>query len=139
MALRCLPVAAPGSLLKGTAAPKAKKGETTKPVRERDAGHLEALRQCPCVACGHDPAGEAAHISMASAKHGKPEKGMGSKSADQWTLPLCHACHMRSHEVGEQPFWRDLGLDPLMLAAALYRASSNIEAMRAMVFAVGPR
>jgi hypothetical protein len=64
---------------------------------------------------------------------------MGSKSADQWTLPLCHACHMRSHEIGEAAFYRDLGLDPLVdplvLAAALYRVSPNAEVMRAMVFA----
>lgn len=32
--------------------------------------------------------------------------GMGVKSHDYWTLPLCHAHHAKQHQVGEYVFWQ---------------------------------
>jgi hypothetical protein len=119
-----------GSLLKQPAKPRAKVKGSRKP-REHDDGHLEAIRQCPCIVCGIDPAGEAAHIRMMAL--GKPLPGMGAKPDDRFVLPLCHQDHTEQHRIGERQFWKDVGIDPLVMAERLYRVSPNTEAMRAMV------
>jgi hypothetical protein len=132
MAGRVSRIAPYGSLLKGAVPTKARK--TEKPgARKTDGEHLEAVRQCSCLACGADPAGEAAHVRMTAP--GKTSPGMGRRPDDEHTVPLCHACHMRQHEIGEVKFWADVGVDPLKVAAALYRMSPRTEAMRAAVFA----
>jgi hypothetical protein len=97
--------------------------KTAKPVK--DAEHLEAVRQCPCVSCGQDPCGEAAHVRMGSLA------GMGRKPEDRYTVALCHACHMEQHRVGELTFWSALGIDPHVLAKHLWNATST-EAKRAI-------
>lgn len=142
MATRPFPVAAPGSLLKGfksgssekpiEEAPKKKsmkssEGKQKKASRERNEAHLALIRQCPCVACGREPS-EAAHIRQAAP--GKPPIGMGMKPDDKFTVPLCHRCHMRQHEVGEKPFFEAQGIDPLLMAAALFSKSPDLLAMR---------
>lgn len=133
MPLRCTPVAAPGSLLKG---PKPVKTKPVRVKRERDEGHLEAVRQCPCLACLTDPAGEAAHLRFGDLERGKQSPGIGRKPADKHVLPLCHTCHMDQHANGELSWWRSHGIDdPLRVAAALYELSPNVEALRAAVFA----
>ena len=53
----------------------------------RSPKRLAAVRLLPCVRCGN-PDSQAAHSN--SAKHGK---GRGIKADDQFTVPLCHACH----------------------------------------------
>lgn len=55
----------------------------------RSPKRLAAVRLLPCVRCGN-PDSQAAHSN--SAKHGK---GRGIKADDQFTVPLCHACHSR--------------------------------------------
>jgi hypothetical protein len=67
---------------------------------------------------------------------GKPIAGIGAKPEDRWTVPLCHPCHMRQHELGEVPFWQALGLDPLKISATLWACGNDIGAMRAQVFAL---
>lgn len=135
MSARISPIAAPGSLFKGTA-PK-KKGKSGRQGEvKRDANYLALVRKCPCLACDCDPAGVAAHVRMSRA--GKPIAGMGIKPGDQWCLPLCDACHVSSpnaqHVVGELKFYSDLGLDPIVICQRLYSASPDIEAMRAVCF-----
>lgn len=124
MAARVAPPAPIGSLFK-----QPHKAAVRKP-RERDAGHLAAIRQCQCLKCGRDRAGEAAHLRITSARHGKRLTGIGEKPDDRWCLPLCHACHMEQHAIGEMTFWA--GLDPLRIAQSLWMVSPDIEAMRSV-------
>jgi hypothetical protein len=65
--------------------------------------------------------------------------GAGLKPADRWTLPLCHACHMEQHAIGEVTFWRGLDLDPVGVAVALHAKSGDLPAMRELVFAARER
>lgn len=143
MSHRISPVAAFGSLLKGSTVPRervgkpiAKRAKPAKAERGTDARHLAAVRRCPCLSCDNDPAGEAAHVRMTRA--GKPIAGTGNKPADRWALPLCRACHTADkaaqHRVGEVAFWSALGLDPLAIAARLYADSPDVPAMRAVIF-----
>ncbi len=41
------------------------------------------------------------------------EGGMGEKVGDNWTVPLCHRCHLRLHHMGEKSTWQcnKIGLD----------------------------
>lgn len=133
MSHRIFAPAAPGSLFKQAAPVRKKKLDMGRKPRERDEAHCEAIRQCPCVKCLIDPAGEAAHIRMTRA--GKPISGVGNKPDDKFTTSLCHEHHMEQHSIGEISFWADIGIDPIRLAETLYRLSPNIEAMRACVFA----
>lgn len=130
MAFRCRPVSAPGALFKQPQPVRRKKLDMGRKPRERDEAHLEAIRQCPCVVCGIDPAGEAAHVRIT--RQGKPIAGIGNKPDDQWVTPLCHADHMEQHSVGELSFWHDVGIDPLKLAAKLHEVSPNVEVMRSI-------
>lgn len=125
-------IAAPGALLKAPTPVRKVRQDMGRAPRQRDADHLEAIRQCPCVKCGMDPCGEAAHVRMT--RTGKKISGIGNKPSDFFAVPLCRDCHGEQHRVGELSFWHNLEIDPLRLAETLYRLSPNIEAMRAAVF-----
>jgi hypothetical protein len=118
-------VSAVGSLLKQMR--ESKHGR--RPKRELAAGHLALVRRCGCLSCDADPAGEAAHLRIGTSA------GTGLKPGDRWALPLCHACHMEQHAIGEVTFWRGLDLDPVGVAVALHAKSGDLAAMRTLIFA----
>ena len=123
------------------------KRATGKPVMckaagERDAGYLALVRQCPCLKCGMEPA-EAAHVRFASAAFGKAS-GMGKKPEDRFCVPLCAQCHRldrgAQHNRGEQAFWQEIDINPLLVAAHLYAQRGDLVAMRAVcVVAISER
>lgn len=101
-----------------------------------DPAYLAMVRQLPCLKCGLEPAGEAAHVRLTSAafhKHG----GMGRKPADKWALPLDRGCHQIDsdalHRIGEYLFWHQLGINPLLVCERLYAKRGDIVAMRAVI------
>jgi len=126
--------AAPGALLKRMLAlhtrVKLKEASTHDPV------YLAQVRQLPCLKCGMEPAGEAAHVRLTSAAFNK-RGGMAKKPADRWTVPLCGGCHREDrdalHRLGEYLFWAQLGINPLYVADRLYRARGDGVAMRAVI------
>ena len=127
-AYRVTPAAPPGTMFKAPRHDKPRRGKPARAARERDPEHLEAIRQCPCLRCGRDPCGEAAHVRMGSVA------GIGRKPSDALTVSLCHDCHMDQHAIGEITFWALTGIAPLTVAASLWRMSPNTEAMRAICF-----
>lgn len=100
-------------------------------------GYLALVRQCPCLACGMDPAGEAAHVRLQSGAHGK-RSGMGRKPDDRWSLPLDGGCHREDqdalHRVGELAFWDRIGINPFAICEQLYARRGDLVAMRAVIF-----
>jgi hypothetical protein len=116
-----------GSLLKRVQ-PRAPRVNATK-----DDAYLAMVRQCPCLDCAQDPAGEACHLRMSSATHGK-KGGMGKKPDDKWVLPLCREHHERQHKIGERQFWYELGINPFLAAKRLYAKRGDLVAMRAVVY-----
>lgn len=103
-----------------------------KETTERDPVYLSRIRECPCLHCGLEPSGEAAHVRRQSGIHNK-RGGMSKKPADRWALPLCHEHHMLQHRIGELRFWYDLRIDPLLVCEELYRQRDDPVAMRAVV------
>ncbi len=102
-----------------------------------DESYLAQVRQCPCVKCGMDPSGEAAHVRSQSAAHGK-RGGIGKRPADEWALSLCGSCHREDadalHRVGERVFFYRLGINPFLLCERLYARRGDLVAMRAVIF-----
>lgn len=122
-----------GSLLKNPLEPRRK---PARKAREAAPAYLALIRQLPCLKCGMEPCGCAAHVRLNSAAHGK-RQAMGLKPDDKWSVPLCPGCHTddtdSQHRVGEIPFWHALGIGPLDVCRRLYAAAPDFAAMRAVV------
>lgn len=132
---RLFPPAPIGSMLKRTSdvpqriAPKAELDE--------DPDYLALVRQCPCLYCGHDPCGEAAHVRFACVAFGA-SSGMGKKPPDRLALPLCRDDHLNArhaqHKRNERAFWESLGINPHLIAQRLHAQRGDLVAMRAVAF-----
>jgi len=88
-----------------------------KPTKSKD--YLAFIHLLPCVITGQYEV-QAAHLSMAAPKYGHYGRGKGSKVSDRWVLPLSPAKHARQHEIGEDLFWRNAGIDPHILALTIH-------------------
>lgn len=137
---RLAPASAPGSLLKrAVALHVSRKLERTRELLGHDPAYLAAIRQLPCLKCGLDPAGVAAHVRMNSGLFNK-RQAMARKPHSKWTVPLCNACHTTDadsqHKLGELAFWNMLGVNPLLACERLYTAKGDITRMRAIAFQV---
>lgn len=125
--------APPGSLLKRSAAPapRMRAIETYD-----DRAYLANVRECPCLMCGLDPCGEAAHVRFSSAAYGKAS-GLQKTPADRWALPVCgmdHRVHKTAqHNRNEQEFWASLGINALLTCHQLYAQRGDLVAMRMVV------
>lgn len=101
--------------------PRKSKSESKRFV---DEAHLAFIRTLPCIACGRT--GCDVHHLLRTA-----ERGMGRKSDDNHTLPMCHEQHMELHTDGNERRYllAHAGIeDPVGLSEAIYAASGNPEA-----------
>lgn len=72
-----------------------------------------------------------AAIEVAHVRRGS-HAGMAQKPDDWNTLSLCHECHMRQHQMGEQSFEQWANIDMRRLADAFAVASpKSLEIRRA--------
>jgi hypothetical protein len=128
---RLTPPAAPGALLKRFDAPERKRKTEAQP------DYLAQVRQLPCLYCGVEPCGEAAHIKFSSAEFGKIN-ALGKRPHDQDALPLCRDDHQNAHHAqhkgSEEAFWLALGISPYLVAKQLYAQRGDLVAMRAVIF-----
>ena len=129
--------AAPGALLKRFGPRPDSEPRSPKRDGHEDHAYLAMVRQMPCLNCGHDPCGEAAHVRFACAIHGR-SSGLGKKPRDRDALPLCAYCHRLSrgaqHNHNERHWWEERGMNPYMIADKLYAKRGDPVAMRAVSF-----
>lgn len=95
------------------------------------AAHLDCIRSLPCCACGALPRSDPHHL-----KSGTGERGMGLRSTDRFTVPLCRAHHEAVERIGsrnERRWFGGFGVDAPALADALWRASGNLDQMQKIV------
>lgn len=97
--------------------------------RIHDSRHLVYVRLQPCCIPGcHRPA-EAAHLRMSCLEIGKESAGKGEKPHDKYTVPLCGHHHRTGpnaqHDSNERKWWERQGIDPWVIAAALWIASGG--------------
>ena len=90
------------------------------PKRRRDKQHLKFVASQPCLVCGRTPS-DAHHLRFAQSR------GLSVKSSDEFTVPLCRTHHRENHHTGrEREWWQDKQLEPLSVAATLWRRSRGI-------------
>jgi hypothetical protein len=58
-------------------------------MRTRDEAYLQWLRTQDCAQCGKRPS---------DAHHHTGKRGIGQKSDDKWSFPLCRTCHSAFHD-----------------------------------------
>jgi hypothetical protein len=94
------------------------------------AKHLDWIRTLPCVLTLRSA--EAAHIRFADPRFAKRSTGIAERPDDKWAVPLSpemHRLHNDSqHNRNEREFWRSHGIDPCLLAAALWINSGDDDA-----------
>ena len=91
----------------------------------RSEKHRRWIASLGCVICDKRDV-QAAHIRIGN------NAGMGLKSCDSCTLPLCVWCHMDQHTIGERLFWEPYGgiETATKLAKKLFGITENdVEAM----------
>ena len=102
--------------------------------------HRRFISSLACCVCGGAPS-ECAHVRMGHfggiSVPANDRGGMGMKSHDKWTVPLCPKCHRldtdSQHNIGERPFWERAGINPIALAFALWTNTGNLSACRGIV------
>jgi hypothetical protein len=98
--------------------------------------YLKLIRALPCLKCGLEPCGEAAHVRLNSAAFNK-RQAMARKPEPKWLVPLDRGCHQTDrdalHRTGEFLFWRQLGVNPLLVCEQLWAVRGDLVRMRAIV------
>lgn len=87
---------------------------------KKNGAYLDFLHRLPCVVSGARTDIQAAHLSFASPKHGHYGRAKGTKAPDRWALPLSSTEHDRQHSMNEQAYWAAVGLDPHLIALAIF-------------------
>ena len=82
-------------------------------------GHLAWVRSLACAVpgCRARPC-DAHHVRDGTGG------GTGFKPGDDWTVPLCHRCHLELHQVGGRTMALRHGLDLRQLALSLAQRSA---------------
>jgi ERF superfamily len=92
-----------------------------KPARARDREHLKFVASQPCLACGRTPS-DPHHVKFAE------QRTMGRKVSDRFAVPVCRLHHRELHRRGnERTWWEAQAIDPLSVAAILWRRSHSVE------------
>lgn len=136
---RILPVSSPGALLKRVDTQPRPQRKRLEQGDGRDVGYLAMVRQMPCLYCGVEPCGEAAHVKYSCAAFGMKNM-IGKRVEDSRALPLCRDDHQNAkhaqHKGSEEAFWLALGINPYLTCQRLYAQRGDVVAMRAVVFCV---
>jgi hypothetical protein len=89
-----------------------------KEARFRSEKYLRHVASLGCCIC-YQPA-QAHHLLRA------PGKGMGMKSGDDWTVPLCPSHHSELHADGNETRWlASRGIDGPVLAMRIHKEWSE--------------
>jgi hypothetical protein len=78
--------------------------------------YLRHIRQQSCLVCLTPQGIQAHHLRHVGGK------GMGTKTGDQWAVPMCYPHHRDCHEMGDEfEYWLDVGFDAQHWATNTYR------------------
>lgn len=104
--------------------------------RQENEAHRKYIGTLPCLLCPDDTGTECAHIRYADPAVAKRFTGLGEKSDDRFTVPLCNSHHRLQHTHGnEREFWQSRGVDPVKVALALFSVSGDHAAGCRIVYA----
>jgi hypothetical protein len=92
----------------------------SEPKRIRCKDHLRYVATQPCVICGRSPS-HPHHVRYAQSR------GIGLKVSDEFVVPLCAIHHRQLHQTTkEREWWQARRMDPLIIAAELWRESQKL-------------
>jgi ERF superfamily len=84
------------------------------PRRIRDRDHVRYVTRQSCLICGRRPS-DAHHLRFAQSR------ALSRKVSDEFTVPLCRGHHREVHHSGDEVvWWAKAGIDPTVLARALW-------------------
>ena len=84
-------------------------------IRLRDKEHRRFVARQPCLVCGRSPS-DPHHLRFAQ------PRALGRRVSDEFTVPLCRVHHRDLHRKGDEAaWWQAVKIDPLPLAAKLWR------------------
>lgn len=89
--------------------------------------HLQFVASLPSLIPGTgriDPA----HIKFRAPLYAKRGVGGAERPDDCWVVPLHRSVHDQQHNMNEKQFWREQGINPLLVAALLWLHSGDEEA-----------
>lgn len=92
----------------------------------KNGSYLVFIRSLPCAVSGARSNIEAAHLSFACTPLGHYGRGKSSKAPDRWALPLSSESHRQQHSGNEKLFWDRNGIDPHILALAIFGLWSDL-------------
>lgn len=92
-----------------------------RPPEKSIPGYLQWLRGRPCLIEGPECGGK---IHACHVDHGG-DKGMGTKVADHFAVPMCTAHHAEQHNKGWRTFEKRYGFDGLVYAEQYFGAWLN--------------
>jgi hypothetical protein len=88
-----------------------------KTLRKRSKAHLAFVAAQSCLICKRSPC-DAHHLKFAQ------PRTLGRKVSDEFTVPLCRYHHQQLHSHGNEiGWWANVQIDPLSVAAELWRAT----------------
>lgn len=105
--------------------------------RIENEAHLKFVRSLPCIVSKDNTSTEAAHIRFTDMRVAKNNAGVGAKPDDFFVVPLSSEEHRKQHAGREQDYWFKAGIDPILIALALYAVSGDYERGYEIVMNVG--
>jgi hypothetical protein len=97
----------------------------SEPRRIRDRDHIRHVIKQPCLICGRRPS-DPHHLRFAQSR------ALGRKVSDEFTVPLCRGHHREVHRCGnEAAWWNKAGIDPTVVARALWLETHPLPAISA--------
>jgi hypothetical protein len=93
---------------------------------KKNGSYLAFIRSLPCAVSGSRSDIEAAHLSFACTHLGHYGRAKSSKAPDRWALPLSAESHRQQHSGNEKLFWDRNGIDPHILALAIFGLWSDL-------------
>lgn len=100
--------------------------------RYRDKTHLKFVSSLACLVCGRQPC-DPHHLRFAQLR------ALGRKVSDEFTVPLCRTHHRELHRGGNEPaWWSRFGIDPVVVAAALWAQTRPVQSRAELVDGAPP-
>jgi hypothetical protein len=99
--------------------------------RYRDKVHIKFVASRSCLVCGRKPC-DPHHLGFAQVR------ALGRKVSDEFTVPLCRLHHRELHRSrNESLWWKNLGIDPIKIAAQLWDRTRSFRPLETGTSVVG--
>ncbi len=82
-----------------------------KTLKMRSNKHLAYIRTLPCIIHNKGEHCNGLPVVAHHLTHVNDKGGMGLKTGDNYTIPICWLHHQTLHSMGESKFWKRWGIE----------------------------